>query len=66
MIAAVGLEGRSKSEVARDYGVSRRWVQALVARYLIEGEAAVRAPVTATAEITTAISTDATMRGNKP
>ena len=40
VITAVVLEGRSKSEVARDYGVSRRWVQTLVARYLIEGEAA--------------------------
>jgi transposase InsO family protein len=40
VITAVVLEGRSKSEVARDYGVSRRWVQTLVARYLAEGEAA--------------------------
>jgi len=40
VITAVVLEGRSKSEVARDYGVSRRWVQTLVARYLTEGEAA--------------------------
>jgi len=40
VITAVVLEGRSKSEVARDYGVSRRWVQTLVARYLIDGEAA--------------------------
>ena len=40
VITAVALEGRSKSEVARDYGVSRRWVQTLVARYLAEGEAA--------------------------
>jgi transposase InsO family protein len=32
-------EGRSKSEVARDYGVSRRWVQVLVQRFLAEGEA---------------------------
>ncbi|MEO7261401.1 MAG: IS481 family transposase [Jatrophihabitantaceae bacterium] len=37
---AVVLEGRSKSEVARDYGLSRRWVQTLVARYEAEGEAA--------------------------
>ena len=37
--AAVG-EGRPKSEVARSYGVSRRWVQKLVARYEAEGEAA--------------------------
>src|SRR5215470_7733862 len=40
VIMAVVLEGRSKSEVARDYGVSRRWVQMLTARYLAEGEAA--------------------------
>jgi transposase InsO family protein len=40
VITAVVLEGRSKSAVARDYGVSRRWVQTLVARYLAEGEAA--------------------------
>jgi transposase len=36
VITAVVLEGRSKSAVARDYGVSRRWVQILVARYLAE------------------------------
>src|SRR5215471_13962654 len=40
VIMAVVLEGRAKSEAARDYGVSRRWVQTLVARYLAEGEAA--------------------------
>jgi transposase InsO family protein len=40
VITAVVLEGRSKSAVARDYGVSRRWVQVLVGRYLAEGEAA--------------------------
>jgi transposase InsO family protein len=40
VITAVVLEGRSRSAVARDYGVSRRWVQILVARYLAEGEAA--------------------------
>ena len=33
VITAVVVEGRTKSEVARDYGVSRRWVQKLVARY---------------------------------
>jgi transposase len=37
---AVVFERRSKSEVARDYGVSRRWVQKLVAGYEAEGEAA--------------------------
>ena len=40
VITAVVLEGRPKSVVAREYGVSRRWVQILVARYLAEGEAA--------------------------
>src|SRR5690348_8314966 len=40
VIMAVVLEGRSKSEVARDYGVSRQWVQTLVRRYQLEGEAA--------------------------
>jgi len=40
VIMAVVVEGRSKSEVARDYGLSRRWVQKLVARYAVEGEAA--------------------------
>ena len=30
VITAVVLEGRSKSEVARDYDVSRTWVQQLV------------------------------------
>ena len=34
------MEGRSKSEVARDYGVSRVWVQKLVRRYQREGPAA--------------------------
>jgi transposase len=40
VIMAVVLEGRWKSEVARDYDVSRRWVQTLVARYLTEGDTA--------------------------
>jgi transposase InsO family protein len=40
VIAAVVVEGRSKSEVARGYGVSRQWVRVLVKRYLAEGEAA--------------------------
>ena len=33
------VEGAVKSEVARDYGVSRRWVITLVQRYLAEGDA---------------------------
>jgi transposase-like protein len=40
VITAVTIEGRSKSEVARDYGVSRVWVQNLVRRFHSEGEAA--------------------------
>jgi transposase InsO family protein len=40
VITAVSIEGRSKSEVARDYGVSRVWVQKLVRRFDAEGEAA--------------------------
>ena len=43
VIMAVVVEGRSKSEVARDYGVSRQWVQVLVRRYQAEGEAAFEA-----------------------
>jgi len=39
VVTAVYVEGRTKSEVARDYGVSRRWVQKLAARYDAEGEA---------------------------
>jgi len=39
VVAAVRIEGRSKSEVARDYRVSRRWVHELVKRFDAEGEA---------------------------
>ena len=39
VVTAVKVEGRSKSEVARDYGVSRRWVHELVRRFEAEGEA---------------------------
>src|SRR5436309_11790456 len=40
VITAVVVEGRSQSEVAREYGVSQPWVSRLVARYKVEGEAA--------------------------
>jgi transposase InsO family protein len=40
VITAVVLEGRSKAAVARDYDVSRFWVQQLVKRYEAEGAAA--------------------------
>lgn len=44
VVTAVLVEGRSKSEVAREYGVSRRWVITLVQRYLAEGEPGVLQP----------------------
>ena len=40
VITAVVVERRSISQVARDYDVSRRWVQKLLRRYEAEGEAA--------------------------
>ena len=40
VISAVVVEGRSQAAVARDYGVSRQWVNTLVGRYRVEGEAA--------------------------
>jgi transposase InsO family protein len=40
VITAVVVEGRTKSEVARDYDVSRQWVHMLLNRYAAEGEAA--------------------------
>jgi transposase InsO family protein len=40
VITAVVVERRPISQVARDYGVSRRWVQKLLRRYETEGEAA--------------------------
>lgn len=38
VVTAVKVEGRPKAAVARDYGVSRRWVQELVRRFEAEGE----------------------------
>jgi transposase len=40
VITAVTVEGRSKSAVAREYGVTRFWVQTLVKRFETEGETA--------------------------
>ena len=40
VITAVVVEGRTKSAVARDYGITRFWVQTLVKRFQVEGEAA--------------------------
>src|SRR5262245_11020457 len=38
VVASVLVEGRSKSEVARTYGVSRRWIVNPVQPYLAEGD----------------------------
>ena len=40
VITAVVLEGRSPSQVAKEYGVARSWIYTLVARYRAEGDAA--------------------------
>ena len=40
VITAVTIEGRSKSEVAREHGISRVWVQKLIRRFEADGEAA--------------------------
>jgi transposase InsO family protein len=40
VITAVSVERRPVSEVARNYGVARSWIYALLARYRAEGEAA--------------------------
>lgn len=63
IVTAVLTQGRSKSEVAREYGVSRRWVITLVGRFLAEGEAGLaprsrrphRSPTRVDAEIEDAI-----------
>ena len=40
VVTAVRMEGRTKAEVSRDYGVSPRWVYELCRRFDAEGEAA--------------------------
>jgi transposase InsO family protein len=40
VITAVLVEGRSQSQVARDYGVSQGWISRLVKRYILDGDAA--------------------------
>jgi transposase len=42
VITAVVLEGCSKSEVARNYGLSRYWVHQPLSRYHADGAAAGR------------------------
>jgi transposase InsO family protein len=39
VVTAVRLEGRTKAEVSRDYGVSPRWIYELCRRFDAEGEA---------------------------
>lgn len=39
VVIAVLVEGRTKAEVARDYGLSRQWVHELVRRYQAKGDA---------------------------
>jgi DNA-binding transcriptional regulator LsrR (DeoR family) len=51
VITSVTVEGRTKSEVARDYRVSRYWVHQLVQRYQAEGEAAFQPRCARSAEI---------------
>jgi transposase InsO family protein len=38
VVTAVRIEGRTKSEVARDYGISRQWLHKLLKRFDEEGE----------------------------
>jgi transposase InsO family protein len=38
VVAAIRMEGRSQSEVAAHYGLSRRWVHELLKRYDVHGE----------------------------
>jgi transposase InsO family protein len=40
VITAVIVEGRSQSEVSREYEVTQSWISRLVARYRVEGNAA--------------------------
>ncbi len=40
VITAVVVEGRSQSEVAREYGVSQGWISRLLKRYRLEGAGA--------------------------
>lgn len=40
VVTAVIAEGRSKTQVAKDYGVARSWVYELLKRFEVEGEAA--------------------------
>ena len=74
VITAVLIEGRSQSQVARDYGVSQSWISRLIARYTLEGDAAfeprsrrphtspIRLPQT-TIDLIVALRTELTSKG---
>ena len=66
VITAVLIEGRSQSQVARDYGVSQSWISRLIARYTLDGDAAFeprsRLPQ-ATMELIIALRTELTGKG---
>src|SRR5437867_2143497 len=42
VVTAVRVQGRTKAEVSRDYGVSPRWVYELCRRFDAEGEAGLK------------------------
>jgi len=74
VITAVLIEGRSQSQVARDYGVSQSWISRLIARYTLDGDAAFeprsRRPHTsptrlpqATIDLIVALRTELTSKG---
>ena len=50
VITAVKVEGRTKSDVARDYGITRFWVQTLVKRFDTERGGGVRTALAAAAQ----------------
>jgi transposase InsO family protein len=43
VVTAVRIEGRTKAEVSRDYGVSPRWIYELCRRFDLQGEAGLEA-----------------------
>jgi hypothetical protein len=47
VVTAVRLEGRTKAEVSRDYGVSPRWDYELCSRFDAEGGGRPRAAIAA-------------------
>ena len=58
VITAVAVEGRSQSEVAREYGVSQGWISRLVARYRMEGRGRLHPTLTSAAHRPSTVTTD--------